>query len=116
MHRAQIQIMRLGTRLECVGSSPRVSGVCQDGAREFAGRRSRLVRRLSGVADRLAGSWEGLEVDVFGRCDESSPGVRQDFIEGIGKIARNMLGDRQRKTMRLTVGDSGGCRIARVRS
>ncbi|RWV79810.1 hypothetical protein GW17_00059002 [Ensete ventricosum] len=90
MHRAQIQIMRLGTRQECVGSSPRVSGVCQDGAREFAGRRPRLARRLSGVADKLAGS--------------------------IGKIARNTLGDRQRKTMRLIVGDSGGCRIMRVRS
>ncbi|RZS24967.1 hypothetical protein BHM03_00058111 [Ensete ventricosum] len=32
-------------------------GSCQDGAREFAGRRSRLAGRLSGVAERLAGSW-----------------------------------------------------------
>ncbi|RRT77888.1 hypothetical protein B296_00017603 [Ensete ventricosum] len=29
---------RLGTRLECVGSSPRISGVYQDGAREFVGK------------------------------------------------------------------------------
>ncbi|RRT47580.1 hypothetical protein B296_00040961 [Ensete ventricosum] len=48
--------MRLGTRLECIGSSPRVSGACQDGIREFVGRRPRLAGRLSGVAERLAGS------------------------------------------------------------
>ncbi|RWW61413.1 hypothetical protein BHE74_00031527 [Ensete ventricosum] len=51
--------MWLGTHLELVGSLPRVSGACQDGAREFAGRRPRLAGRLSGVAEKLAGSWEG---------------------------------------------------------
>ncbi|RRT70152.1 hypothetical protein B296_00015007 [Ensete ventricosum] len=51
-------MMRLGTCLEYVGSSPRVLGVSHDGAREFTGRRPRLTRRLSGVAERLAGSWE----------------------------------------------------------
>ncbi|RRT51138.1 hypothetical protein B296_00011375 [Ensete ventricosum] len=45
----------VGTRHECVGSSLRVSGVCQDGAREFARRRLRLVGRLSRVAEKLAG-------------------------------------------------------------
>ncbi|RWW75862.1 hypothetical protein BHE74_00016088 [Ensete ventricosum] len=70
--------MRLGTRLEYVGSSPRVSGACQDGTREFDGRRLRLAERLSGVAERLAGSWEG-----------------------IGKIIRNTLGDRRRRIVRL---------------
>ncbi|RWW80399.1 hypothetical protein BHE74_00011261 [Ensete ventricosum] len=34
---------------------------------------------------------------------------------GIGKIARNTLGDHQRKTVRLIVGNAGGCRIAGVR-
>ncbi|RWV82835.1 hypothetical protein GW17_00055623 [Ensete ventricosum] len=47
--------MRLGTHQECVGSSPRVSGVYQDGAKEFAGRRPRLIERLSRVTERLAG-------------------------------------------------------------
>ncbi|RZR95246.1 hypothetical protein BHM03_00024083 [Ensete ventricosum] len=47
-HRAEVRTMRLGTRLECIGSSQRVSVVCQDGAREFVGRRSRLAGRLSG--------------------------------------------------------------------
>ncbi|RWW38575.1 hypothetical protein BHE74_00056186 [Ensete ventricosum] len=47
--------MRLGTRLECVRSSPRVSRVCQDSAREFARRRLRLVGRLSGVTNKLSG-------------------------------------------------------------
>ncbi|RWW42171.1 hypothetical protein BHE74_00052292 [Ensete ventricosum] len=61
--------MRLGTRQEYIGSSPRVLRVCQDGAREFNRRRPRFVRRLSGVAEKLAGSWECLEVDVFGDYD-----------------------------------------------
>ncbi|RWW44310.1 hypothetical protein BHE74_00049942 [Ensete ventricosum] len=54
--------MRLETRQECVGSSSRVLGVCQDGAREFAKRRSRLIGRLSGVAEKLAGSWDDLKI------------------------------------------------------
>ncbi|RWV99272.1 hypothetical protein BHE74_00017446 [Ensete ventricosum] len=56
--------MQLEIPLECVRSLPRVSGDCQDGAREFVGRRSRLVERLLRVAERVAGSWEGLEVDL----------------------------------------------------
>ncbi|RWW20065.1 hypothetical protein GW17_00015843 [Ensete ventricosum] len=48
--------MHLGTYQECVGSSPRVSGVCQDGAKEFAKRRPRLTGRLSGVAEKLVES------------------------------------------------------------
>ncbi|RZR98645.1 hypothetical protein BHM03_00028031 [Ensete ventricosum] len=47
--------MQLGTRLECVESSSRVSGAYQDGAREFTGRRSRLAGRLSGVLKSLLG-------------------------------------------------------------
>ncbi|RRT46480.1 hypothetical protein B296_00032961 [Ensete ventricosum] len=47
-HRAGVRTMRLETRLECIGSSQTISVVCQDGAREFVGRRSRLVGRLSG--------------------------------------------------------------------
>ncbi|RWW08941.1 hypothetical protein GW17_00027589, partial [Ensete ventricosum] len=39
-----------------------------------------------------------------------------DFAEGIEKIARNTSGDRQRKTVRLAVGDSRGCRIAGVQA
>ncbi|RRT65522.1 hypothetical protein B296_00027611 [Ensete ventricosum] len=88
--------MWLETRLECVGSSPRVSGACQVGTREFAGRRSKLTGRLSGVAERLAGSGEGLE----------------DFAKGIRKIARNTPEDHHWKTERLTVGNTGGYRIA----
>ncbi|RWW13185.1 hypothetical protein GW17_00023116 [Ensete ventricosum] len=48
--------MWLGTRHECVGSSLRVSGVFQDGAKEFASRRTRLTGRLSRVAKKLAGN------------------------------------------------------------
>ncbi|RRT43451.1 hypothetical protein B296_00044329 [Ensete ventricosum] len=53
-----MRTMWLGIHLECVEGSPRVSGDCKDGAREFTGRRPRLARRLSGVAEKLAGSWE----------------------------------------------------------
>ncbi|RZS06377.1 hypothetical protein BHM03_00037013, partial [Ensete ventricosum] len=42
----------------------------------------------------------------FGRCGGSSPGVRQDFVKGIGKIARNTSGDRRRITVRLTIGNA----------
>ncbi|RRT47347.1 hypothetical protein B296_00035399 [Ensete ventricosum] len=46
-------------------------------------------------------------------------GVRREFArrfaEGIGKLARNTLGDRRRKTVRLTAGDSEGCGIAGIR-
>ncbi|RWW52944.1 hypothetical protein BHE74_00040591 [Ensete ventricosum] len=52
-HRAEVRTMRLGTRLECVGSLPRVSSTCQDSAREFTERRPRLVKRLSGLAEML---------------------------------------------------------------
>ncbi|RZS00994.1 hypothetical protein BHM03_00030793 [Ensete ventricosum] len=72
--------MRLGTRQECIGSSPRVSGVCQDGAREFARRRLRLTRRLSGLAEKLIG---------------------RDSPKGSGKLVGNTLGDRQKKIERL---------------
>ncbi|RZR77930.1 hypothetical protein BHM03_00003138 [Ensete ventricosum] len=84
--------MRLGIHLECVGSSLRVLRVCQDSAREFVGRRLRLARRLSRVAEKLAGSLtmtakmsyrpdmdprSSLRIGPrFGRCDGSSSGVR----------------------------------------
>ncbi|RZS01024.1 hypothetical protein BHM03_00030818 [Ensete ventricosum] len=38
----------------------------------------------------------------------SSLGIREE----IGKLARNIPRDHQRKTMRLTAGDFGGCRSA----
>ncbi|RWV89826.1 hypothetical protein GW17_00048009 [Ensete ventricosum] len=49
---------------ECVKSSPRVSGVCQDDTREFVRRRPRLIGRLSGVAEKLAESYDSLVMDV----------------------------------------------------
>ncbi|RZR82452.1 hypothetical protein BHM03_00008875 [Ensete ventricosum] len=51
----------------------------------------------------------------FGRAG-SSPGVRLDFAEGFGKIARNTSRDYRRKTVRLTTKNVGGCRITGVRS
>ncbi|RWW86966.1 hypothetical protein BHE74_00004223 [Ensete ventricosum] len=73
MHRAGVRTIRLGTHQECVGSSQKVSGVCQDDAREFAKRRPRLARRLSWVAEKLTGISDG-----FGerRLDRPYPGNR----------------------------------------
>ncbi|RZR93392.1 hypothetical protein BHM03_00021882 [Ensete ventricosum] len=68
-----------------VRSSPRVSGVCQDGARDFARRRPRLTGILSGVVEKLVGSYDGLVIDIFAK--------------GIKKLAGNIPGDR-RKTYR----------------
>ncbi|RWW47937.1 hypothetical protein BHE74_00046034 [Ensete ventricosum] len=55
MHRVGVRTMQLGTRQEYVVSSSWVLGACQDGTREFAKRRPRLVGRLSGVAEMLTG-------------------------------------------------------------
>ncbi|RWV80327.1 hypothetical protein BHE74_00042117 [Ensete ventricosum] len=99
--------MRLETRQECVWSSLRVSGVCQDGTRKFARRRPRLAGRLSGVAEKLAGRLtmigamklqpdDGPRLSLsigpgFGQCSGISP-------NGIGKFAENTSGDRRKKT------------------
>ncbi|RRT63430.1 hypothetical protein B296_00026793 [Ensete ventricosum] len=97
--------MRLRTCLKCIGSSSRVSGVCQDGTREFARRRLKLAKRLSGVAEMLTKSWEGLEVDLLAILIVKTilwelVGSSLGFVEGIGKLAGNTSGDRHRKTIR----------------
>ncbi|RZS25412.1 hypothetical protein BHM03_00058608 [Ensete ventricosum] len=129
-HRAGVRTMRLATRLECIGSSPRVSEACQDGTREFTGRKPRLVGRLSGVAERLTGSWEGLEVDLFNHDGVKELQIRhepkiklrhraKDWTMWVGAhrvFARNSPGDRQRKIVRLVAWNVRGCRIAGVRS
>ncbi|RRT77282.1 hypothetical protein B296_00017903, partial [Ensete ventricosum] len=76
--------MRLGTRQECVGSSSRVSGVCQDGAREFA--RRRPSRKIIGGSRKAC-------------RDGISPKFARRFVEGIGKLAGNTSRDRRKKTI-----------------
>ncbi|RWV79480.1 hypothetical protein GW17_00059378 [Ensete ventricosum] len=123
-------MMWLGTHQECVGSSPRVLGACQDSTRKFAGRRSRLAERLSEVAEKLVRSWDGLAMDVSDMDPGSSLGIRpgsedvmeprqefaRGFADGIGKLARNTPRDHRRKTVRLAVVESEGCQITGVRS
>ncbi|RWW41013.1 hypothetical protein BHE74_00053554 [Ensete ventricosum] len=75
--------MRLGTCLECIGSLSRVSRACQNGAREFAERRPRLIGRLSGVAERLVESWKGLDDTV---------GARREFARTSPKVSGRLLG------------------------
>ncbi|RWV80154.1 hypothetical protein GW17_00058616 [Ensete ventricosum] len=55
-------MIELGTRFECIRSSPRVSGAYQDGTREFTERRYRLAGRLLTVIEKLTGSWEGFGI------------------------------------------------------
>ncbi|RWV85144.1 hypothetical protein GW17_00053087 [Ensete ventricosum] len=71
--------------------------------------RQKIVR----VAEKLAGVRKVLK---FGRCSGSSSGVHQDFTEGIEKIARNTLGDRQKKTVRLVTRMVEAVGLAEVRS
>ncbi|RZS27234.1 hypothetical protein BHM03_00060674 [Ensete ventricosum] len=68
--------MRLGTRLECVRSLPRVLGACQNGGKEFAGRRLRLARRLSGVVEKLVRSWEVATTPFIGLVGQGFPLLR----------------------------------------
>ncbi|RRT60315.1 hypothetical protein B296_00026159 [Ensete ventricosum] len=105
-------------RVDAVENSPgvrqeltRVSRVYQDGAREFTRRRSRLARRLSGVAEKLTGSLTmtramklqpddgpGSSLSIgpgFGRCSRISSEFARRFAEGIGKLDRNTQGDHQ---------------------
>ncbi|RWV89699.1 hypothetical protein GW17_00048137 [Ensete ventricosum] len=105
MHRVGVRTMRLGTRQKCVRSSTRVSRVCQDGAREFTGRRLRLIGRLSGVAKRLTGSlttmgervtdhtWTPDQAKESGQGLDDAEGARWEFArrftEGIRKLAWN---------------------------
>ncbi|RWW01755.1 hypothetical protein GW17_00035189 [Ensete ventricosum] len=72
--------MRLETRQECVGTSPKVSGACQDDTREFAGRRLRLVGRLLRVAKKL-----------IGRLDDAV-GARRAFARTLPKVSGRSLG------------------------
>ncbi|RWV92526.1 hypothetical protein GW17_00045087 [Ensete ventricosum] len=81
--------MRLGTRLECVGSSPRVSGACQDGAREFVGRRAKLVERLSRVAERLVGSWEVADAGLQEQ-DAPTTGARGSLMKSCRSGPKDM--------------------------
>ncbi|RWW49701.1 hypothetical protein BHE74_00044091 [Ensete ventricosum] len=66
----RVRTMRLGTHQECIGSLLRVSGAYQDGAREFTGRRLRLVERLSRVVERLGGRFDlhPKEINSGRRC------------------------------------------------
>ncbi|RWV95488.1 hypothetical protein GW17_00041883 [Ensete ventricosum] len=89
--------------MEYVGSSLRVSGVCQDGAREFAKRRPRFVGRLSGVAEKLVGSRDVGSRRKFARR----------FTEGIGKLIGNVKGDRRSEDWRTYRKIVGGCRSMR---
>ncbi|RWW71189.1 hypothetical protein BHE74_00021100 [Ensete ventricosum] len=100
--------MRLGTCQECVGSSLRVLGAYQDGAREFARRRPKLVGRLSGVAEKLAGVGMLQPDDGPGSClgigpgSDDAVGSRQEFArritKEIGKLAGNTPGDRRKES------------------
>ncbi|RZR85891.1 hypothetical protein BHM03_00012961 [Ensete ventricosum] len=91
-------MMQLGTHLECIRSSPRVSRACQDGAMEFAGRRPRLIEKLSGIAEKLVGSWEGFQLDLLVMII-----IVVSIVEGIRKLVGNTPGDFQKKIGRFIV-------------
>ncbi|RWV89180.1 hypothetical protein GW17_00048686 [Ensete ventricosum] len=87
--------MQLGTHLECIESSPKVSGACQDGTREFAGRRLRLTggnRKAyrDETHDAKTGDWPSW----------NTIGVPSSkCVEGIGSLPGWRKGVRQKKTV-----------------
>ncbi|RRT39477.1 hypothetical protein B296_00045173 [Ensete ventricosum] len=63
--RSMHRVDAFGNSLGVCRKLARVLGVCQDGAREFAKRRSRLAGRLSGVVKKLVESRDGLVMDIL---------------------------------------------------
>ncbi|RRT41370.1 hypothetical protein B296_00004512 [Ensete ventricosum] len=128
MHRVNAIGNLLGVRRELA----KVSGVCQDGAREFARRRLRITERLSGVAEKLVGRLtmigaiklqpddrprSSLSIGPgLGRCSGISPEFARRFAKGIEKLAGNMLGDCRKKTIGLIARMPKATGLARVRS
>ncbi|RWW26886.1 hypothetical protein GW17_00008713 [Ensete ventricosum] len=64
-------------------------------------KKTKTRQRLSGVAERLAGSWEGLEVDVYGpriklrhqaKVLDDTVKVRQTFARTSPKLSGRSLG------------------------
>ncbi|RWW02380.1 hypothetical protein BHE74_00045186 [Ensete ventricosum] len=102
--------MQLETRLECIGSLLRVSRACQDGTREFTERRLRLARRLSGVAEKLAGSWKAL-----GQGLNDAVGARQKFTRTSLKVSGRSLLHTGRSSEEDHETHRRECRIAGVR-
>ncbi|RWW43615.1 hypothetical protein BHE74_00050700 [Ensete ventricosum] len=114
--------MRLGTRQECIGSLPGWrKGVRQkktETHRKIIGGSRKACWEfnhdgMSYISDMNPRSSLGIGPRIR-RCGGSSSSVCLDFAEGIGKIARNTLGDRRRKTVRLAAGEVEGCRFAGV--
>ncbi|RWW81570.1 hypothetical protein BHE74_00010016 [Ensete ventricosum] len=115
----------------CVGSSPRVLRVCQDGAREFTRRRPRLTGRLWGIVEKLVrrltitgamklqpNDGPRLSLGIGPGSDDvvGSPMFDRRFTEGIRKLTGNTSGDRQKKTGRLIARMSKAVGLAGVRS
>ncbi|RRT31433.1 hypothetical protein B296_00055403 [Ensete ventricosum] len=111
MHRVDTNENSLGVRR----GLPRVLRVYQDNTREFVRRRPRLIGRLSGVVEKLVESWDAMELQPddaprsslgIGPGSDVAVGFRREFarrfVEGIGKLAENTPGDRQKKTIGLT--------------
>ncbi|RRT43147.1 hypothetical protein B296_00015399 [Ensete ventricosum] len=106
------------------------SEACQDDAKEFARRRPRLIGRLSGVVEKLAGSLtmtRSMELQPdngsrsslsigpgFGQYDEFRREFTRRFAEGIGKLAGNTLGDHRGEDQKTYYKYVGGYRISRI--
>ncbi|RWW63668.1 hypothetical protein BHE74_00029138, partial [Ensete ventricosum] len=85
----------------CVGSSLRVSKVCQDSIREFARRRPRLTERLSGVAEKLAGNDRPRSSLGIGLGSDDVVGSRRSLLGDSSKGSGSLLGTRREITGRL---------------
>ncbi|RWW36792.1 hypothetical protein BHE74_00058155 [Ensete ventricosum] len=95
--------MRLGTHQECVGSSPRVSGVCYDSAERVHKKKTETRRKIIGGSRKAY------------RDSDDEVGSRQEFTkrftEGIRKLTGNMKGDRREEARRTYRKNVGGYRL-----
>ncbi|RZR75871.1 hypothetical protein BHM03_00000453 [Ensete ventricosum] len=107
-NQAGLKTMRLETRLECIGSIPRVLGACQDGTKEFTGRRSRLIGRLLGIAEKFIGSWEGEPPVPLLLLVERA----REVIDGIAERGRGInhrrKNERRSRRLKMRGGKAGG--------
>ncbi|RWV94209.1 hypothetical protein GW17_00043276 [Ensete ventricosum] len=103
---------------DAVGNSPGVHQKLTEGIGSLPGWRKGVRQKKTETHRKIVGlpgvgkvSGQGLD-DAEGACREFA----KRFAEGIGKLVRNMPGDRRMKTIRLAAVESGGYRNAGVRS
>ncbi|RZR76191.1 hypothetical protein BHM03_00000820 [Ensete ventricosum] len=98
--------MRLGTRQECVLSSPRGIGSLPRWRKGVRQKKTETHRKITGGSRKACREHWAKDWTMWRDLTGSS----------LGDSPRNTSGDCQRKTVRLIAVESGSCRIMGVRS